>query len=102
MKLRSPSAQELQLATLAAQTLCPGLTPETLVAALRQYEPGSADTNGPDEWLSVPEAARLGKWHPRTVARWAREGRFPAGRVGARWRIQRSDLDDFMRRRGAA
>ena len=62
----------------------------------------STDTHA--RYLTTEEAAaHLGAIHPRTVARWAREGYLPAIPVGEGkrrlWRFLLSDLDDWMRSR---
>ena len=45
-------------------------------------------------------AAHLGAIHPRTIARWAREGYLPAIPVGEGkrrlWRFLKADLDEWM------
>ena len=42
-------------------------------------------------------AAVLGGLHPKTVERWAREGRIPAYRYFRNWRFRVSDLEVWMR-----
>jgi excisionase family DNA binding protein len=42
-------------------------------------------------------AAVLGGLHPKTVERWAREGRIPAYRYFRSWRFRVSDLEVWMR-----
>jgi excisionase family DNA binding protein len=42
-------------------------------------------------------AAVLGGLHPKTVERWAREGRIPAYRYFRHWRFRVSDLEVWMR-----
>ncbi|MHB8412921.1 MAG: helix-turn-helix domain-containing protein [Candidatus Acidiferrales bacterium] len=42
-------------------------------------------------------AAVLGGLHPKTVERWAREGRIPAYRYFRHWRFRISDLEIWMR-----
>lgn len=51
-----------------------------------------------DEELTPPQVAvdprvRVSR---QAVARWCREGKLRARRVGGRWRILRSDLDRFL------
>ncbi len=50
------------------------------------------------ELLTVDEAADYLAVHPMTVYRWCREGRLPAAKLGAVWRIRRAALDDLLRR----
>lgn len=45
--------------------------------------------------LSVDEAAKALRLHPKTVLRHIRAGRLPAARVGKAYRILRGDLDAF-------
>ncbi|MEA2536905.1 MAG: 3-methylcrotonyl-CoA carboxylase alpha subunit [Chloroflexota bacterium] len=45
--------------------------------------------------LSPAAAARLLGTSPRTVQRWIAQGRFPARRVGGRWRVAYGALDAF-------
>jgi excisionase family DNA binding protein len=42
-------------------------------------------------------AVILGGLHPKTVERWAREGRIPAYRYFRRWKFRVSDLEVWMR-----
>ena len=46
-----------------------------------------------DNVVTVDEAARYLKVHPKTIQRWCREGRIPALRVGNRYRLRLGDLD---------
>jgi excisionase family DNA binding protein len=46
--------------------------------------------------LTVTEAARLAGKHPETIRRWIRSGRLPATKVGARYAIERSDLERLL------
>ncbi len=50
---------------------------------------------GGDELVTVEEAARRLKLHPRTILRFIHENRLVATRVGKAFRILRSDLDAF-------
>jgi excisionase family DNA binding protein len=45
----------------------------------------------------VRAAALLGDLHPKTVERWAREGRIPAYRYFKRWRFRASELETWLR-----
>jgi excisionase family DNA binding protein len=42
-------------------------------------------------------AAILGGVHPKTVERWAREGRIPAYRYFRHWKFRASELELWMR-----
>ena len=42
-------------------------------------------------------AAVLGGVHPKTVERWAREGRIPAYRYFRHWKFRPSELEVWMR-----
>lgn len=48
-----------------------------------------------DILLSVDEAARQLRLHPKTVLRHIREGRLRATRIGKAYRIERASLDAF-------
>jgi excisionase family DNA binding protein len=43
-------------------------------------------------------ASVLGGVHPKTVERWARQGRIPAYRYFKHWRFRASELEIWMRR----
>jgi excisionase family DNA binding protein len=45
----------------------------------------------------IRAAAVLGGLHPKTVERWAREGRIPAYRYSKSWRFRASELEVWMR-----
>ena len=52
----------------------------------------------PEPFLDCTAAAVvLGGLHPKTVERWAREGRIPAYRYFRRWRFRASELEQWMR-----
>jgi excisionase family DNA binding protein len=52
------------------------------------------------EWLTANEAAAYLKVQPRTILKWAKEGRIPAhplsGCKRVTWRFLKSELDDAM------
>jgi excisionase family DNA binding protein len=48
------------------------------------------------EMLTVDEVATVLRVHPRSIQRWAREGRFVAMRVGRSYRISRSEVLRWM------
>ena len=58
------------------------------------------------EFLTVPEIARLLRTRESKVISWIRSGRLPAANISdgrrPRYRIRRSDLDEFLRARAAA
>ena len=45
----------------------------------------------------IRAAAVLGGLHPKTVERWARQGRIPAYRYSKSWRFRVSELEVWMR-----
>ena len=52
----------------------------------------------PDDLLTTTEAAKLLKVSPVTIARWLKQGRLPAYRVGPRGvRIRRDDLAGLLK-----
>lgn len=53
----------------------------------------------PDEMLSVEDVANELKVNPETVRVWIRSGELVALSIGRGYRISRTDLDDFIRRR---
>jgi excisionase family DNA binding protein len=46
--------------------------------------------------LTVDEVATVLRVHPRSIQRWAREGRVPSVRVGRSYRIARADVVRWM------
>jgi excisionase family DNA binding protein len=52
------------------------------------------------EWLTANEAAQYLKVKPRTVLKWAKEGRIPAhplsGSQRVTWRFLKSELDAML------
>lgn len=52
------------------------------------------------EWLTATEVSRYLKVKPRTVLRWAKEGRIPAhslsGSKRVTWRFLKSELDAML------
>jgi excisionase family DNA binding protein len=52
------------------------------------------------EWLTAHEAAAYLKVQPRTILKWAKEGRIPAhalsGTARVTWRFLKSELDGAM------
>ena len=53
-----------------------------------------------DELLTIAEVAIYLKLSRRTAWRWCKDGQLPAVKVGHQWRVARSDLENFVRRRG--
>ncbi len=53
----------------------------------------------PDKMLSVEEVAKELAVNPETVRVWIRSGELVALSIGRGYRISRTDLDDFIRRR---
>jgi excisionase family DNA binding protein len=53
-----------------------------------------------DELLTIAEVAIYLKLSRRTAWRWCKAGQLPAVKVGHQWRVARSDLENFVRRRG--
>jgi excisionase family DNA binding protein len=56
--------------------------------------------NVESEWLTATEAAHYLKVQPRTILKWAKEGRIPAhalsGCKRVTWRFLKSELDGAM------
>ena len=52
----------------------------------------------PVNFLTLPEAAAYLRVSPRTVYRWAREGRLKCFRLGKTTRFTLKNLDDFVQR----
>jgi excisionase family DNA binding protein len=53
-----------------------------------------------DELLTVAEVAAYLKLSRRTAWRWCKSGQLRAVKVGHQWRVARSNLDNFIHRRG--
>lgn len=49
------------------------------------------------DWLTAEEIAKELQVTGETVRAWCRAGQLRATRVGGRWRIKRSDLDEFLK-----
>ena len=49
-----------------------------------------------DELLTLPEIAQTLGMNPSTVRLWVREGRLPAEKVGRRWMVRRTDLEQML------
>lgn len=60
----------------------------------------STPSISPDELLTIAEVAVYLKLSRRTAWRWCKAGQLPAVKVGHQWRVARSDLESFVRRRG--
>jgi len=55
-----------------------------------------------DRWLSVQEvAAHLGVSR-ETIYAWIKGKQMPAHRVGRHWKFKKREVDDWVRRNGAA
>ncbi len=50
-------------------------------------------------YLSVNEAAELLKVDTESIYRWVRSGKLPAAKIGGLWRIRKSDIDAFFKKR---
>jgi excisionase family DNA binding protein len=48
------------------------------------------------DMLTVDEVANVLRVHPRSIQRWAREGRVASVRIGRSYRISRSDVVRWM------
>lgn len=52
------------------------------------------------QWLTATEASRYLKVKPRTVLKWAKEGRIPghplSGSQRITWRFLKAELDDML------
>lgn len=46
--------------------------------------------------LTIRQAAKLLQVDPNTLYRWARAGKFPAGKIGKEWRVLKSDVINFV------
>lgn len=55
------------------------------------------DQNGLPDVLTVDEIARYLRVSRTTVCRWCVQGRLPAFRIGRGWRVQRGDLEQYIK-----
>jgi excisionase family DNA binding protein len=55
-----------------------------------------------DELLLPAEVARILRVTPRTIERYCKQGKLRAVKVGRRWRIPKSALEDFLRQGGSS
>ena len=68
---------------------------------LDRFDSASVATTGPIQAVEplldcAGAAAVLGGLHPKTVERWAREGRIPAYHYFRHWRFRASELEVWM------
>ena len=47
--------------------------------------------------LTIDEAAKRHNLHSNSVYRWAQRGIIPVRRIGGVWRVDRDNLEDFLR-----
>lgn len=52
-----------------------------------------------DRLLTVNEAAKILRLNSETVARYIREGKISAVKLGRVWRVEEKDLEEFIRER---
>lgn len=50
-----------------------------------------------NEMLSPEEVAELLKVNPQTVYRALRAGKLPGAKVGRQWRVNKADLEKYLR-----
>lgn len=75
--------------------------PVTSINAVGQASPSTlVPSVQADELLTIAEVAIYLKLSRRTAWRWCKNGQLPAVKVGHQWRVARSDLENFVRRRG--
>ena len=75
--------------------------PVTSINAAGQASPSAlVPSVQADELLTIAEVAIYLKLSRRTAWRWCKNGQLPAVKVGHQWRVARSDLENFVRRRG--
>jgi excisionase family DNA binding protein len=55
-----------------------------------------------EELLLPAEVARILRVTTRTIERYCKQGKLRAVKVGRRWRIPRSALEDFLRQGGSS
>ena len=68
--------------------------------AKTETDPGGSQSLQGDELLTIAEVAAYLKLSRRTAWRWCKSGRLRAVKVGHQWRVARSNLDNFIHRRG--
>ncbi|NJN99663.1 MAG: helix-turn-helix domain-containing protein [Anaerolineales bacterium] len=66
----------------------------------RQNQANSTPNGKVEELLTLAEVATYLKLSRRTAWRWCKQGDLPAIKVGHQWRVARSDLENFVHRRG--
>jgi excisionase family DNA binding protein len=59
----------------------------------------SAMTMTEERFLTLDEVAERVGFHRVTVRKWIVDGELVASRIGREYRIRKSDLDEFMRRK---
>lgn len=53
-----------------------------------------------DKWLTLDELADYLKLSRSKLYRMAQEGGLPASKVGAQWRFDRHEIDEWMKKQG--
>ena len=49
-----------------------------------------------EPFLNVDEVATLLHQHPKTIARWARQGKIPCRKIGRQWLFRQSELNEWL------
>lgn len=52
------------------------------------------------KYLTVAEAAKILKVKHNTIRDWLKAGNLKGSKIGRLWRIERTDIDDFVTRGG--
>lgn len=60
------------------------------------------DSPGIERLFDVHEVAEQWKVSPKSLHRWAREGRIPAVKFGRLWRFRKSAIDEYLNSRIAS
>jgi excisionase family DNA binding protein len=59
-------------------------------------------TNSTHDFVLTPEIRKLTRASKATVCRWIATGQLPAYRIGRHYRVERRDLEAFIKRVGGA
>ncbi len=59
----------------------------------------ATDSTGIERLFDVQEVAEQWKVSPKSLHRWAREGRIPAVKFGRLWRFRKSAIDEYLNSR---
>lgn len=61
----------------------------------------SREAENPEQYITTNEAARRLRFHDETIRRWITRDGCPALPAGGSWRLRLSEIEAWLRQRGA-